>query len=131
MKNRIDDFKKRYRVLPFGSREWGGALSKSDWDYVMEARHIQTIFDELNTTKSVKGIQWNVYNENLLKNVASVKYEEDGDSINLIFYADKDMQMIEDLNKHLNGFESDILKSKEMRCYFVEMFIAKYSCDEI
>jgi len=114
-----------YSVLPFGSRAWGGATEDSDWDYVMQARYIGSLTAALNDDSNVTDIVWNIYVENVLQNVASVKWKEDGEVFNLIFYADRHIPVIEGLNKFMGTFTKESLSSKFTRCILVEGYISR------
>ncbi len=111
-------------IIPIGSREWGGATIKSDFDYVLKARHIERIERDL---EEYDDVEWNIYQPTRMYNTASVKFtDETGQVINFIFYPDKDIPAIITMSNYIKSFNKEAIADKDIRVALVEMFCDRH-----
>ncbi len=116
-------------IIPIGSREWGGATVKSDFDYVLKSRHIGRIERDLEEYEDVK---WHIYPHTRMYNTASVKFTGvNGEVINFIFYPDKDIPTIIAMSNYVKSFNNEAIADKDIRVALVEMFCDRHLKPEL
>lgn len=76
----------------FGSRRYGGHTDDSDWDYLMKVSDSQYFIDWAILNKVE--LTWQPYKTNVMYNAGSVKFDWDGEIINLIFYQDDEWKKL-------------------------------------